>query len=114
MCENIEICDVYPIWSILQKEENYFTETLVDVFRYGTVPIFWGCPNIGDFFNEKGIMQFSTGPELIKILDSLSDDLYQNKLQYIKENFEIAKKYVSMDDTFAENLTKTIPEILND
>ena len=96
------------------KEENYFTATLVDVFRYGTVPIFWGCPNIGDFFNEKGIMQFSTGPELIKILDSLSDDLYQNKLQYIKENFEIAKKYVSMDDTFAENLVETIPEILND
>ena len=25
------------------KHNNYFTETLVDTFRCGTVPIFWGC-----------------------------------------------------------------------
>jgi hypothetical protein len=96
------------------KEQNYFTETLVDVFRHGTIPIFWGCPNVGDFFNDRGILQFNTGPELMSILDSLSEDLYTSKLEYVKENFEIAKKYVSMDDTFADNLIKTIPELLND
>jgi len=96
------------------KEQNYFTETLVDVFRHGTIPIFWGCPNVGEFFNDKGILQFNTGQELMSILDSLSEDLYNSKLEYVKENFEIAKKYVSMDDTFADNLIKTIPELLND
>jgi hypothetical protein len=50
----------------------------------------------------------------MSILDSLSEDLYTSKLEYVKENFEIAKKYVSMDDTFADNLIKTIPELLND
>jgi hypothetical protein len=96
------------------KEDNYFTETLVDVFRHGVIPIFWGCPNVGEFFNEKGILQFETGQQLIEILDNLSEDLYNSKIKYVKENFEIAKKYVSMDDTFAESLIKTIPEILND
>tara|TARA_A100001391_G_scaffold195356_1_gene172600 strand:+ start:184 stop:1107 length:924 start_codon:yes stop_codon:yes gene_type:complete len=96
------------------RENNYFTETLVDVFRHGTIPIFWGCPNVGDFFNEKGILRFETGQQLFDILDSLSEDLYNSKLEYVKENFEIAKKYVSMDDTFADNLIKTIPELLND
>ena len=93
------------------KHNNYFTETLVDVFRYGTIPIFWGCPNIGEYFNEKGILQFNTGAELVKILESLTPDLYDEKIEYIKENYELAKKYVSMDDTFARNLKK---EILND
>lgn len=96
------------------KEDNYFTETLVDVFRHGAIPIFWGCPNVEEFFNEKGILHFETGQQLIEILDNLSEDLYNSKLEYVKENFEIAKKYVSMDDTFATNLIKTIPELLND
>jgi len=59
-------------------------------------------------------LQFETGQQLIEILDNLSEDLYNSKLKYVKENFELAKKYVSMDDTFATNLIKTIPEILND
>ena len=104
----------FSITIMNSKEDNYFTETLVDVFRHGVIPIFWGCPNVGEYFNEKGILKFETGQQLIEILDNLSEDLYNSKLKYVKENFEIAKKYVSMDDTFAENLTKTIPEILND
>ena len=104
----------FSITIMNSKEDNYFTETLVDVFRHGTIPIFWGCQNVGEYFNEKGILQFETGQQLIKILDNLTDDLYDSKLEYVRENFEIAKKYVSVDDTFADNLIKTIPELLDD
>ena len=93
------------------KCNNYFTETLVDVFRYGTIPIFWGCENIGEYFNEKGILQFNTGQELVEILQNLSEGLYNEKAEYVKENYELAKQYVSMDDTFAKNLIK---EVLNE
>ena len=90
------------------KHNNYFTETLMDTFRCGTVPIFWGCDNIGDFFNEKGILKFNTGPELFEILDNLSEELYLEMMPYIKENYEIAKKYVCVDDMIAENLIETL------
>jgi hypothetical protein len=90
------------------KHNNYFTETLVDTFRCGTVPIFWGCENIGEFFNEKGILKFNTGPELFEILDNLSEGLYLEMIPYIKENYEIAKKYLCVDDMIAENLIKTL------
>jgi len=83
---------------------NYFTETLVDTFRLGTIPIFWGCDNIGEFFNEKGILRFNTGPELFEILDKLSVDLYESMYEHVKENYEIAKKYVCVDDIIAENI----------
>ena len=104
----------FSITIMNSKEDNYFTETLVDVFRHGTIPIFWGCENVGEYFDERGILQFNTGPELIKILDNLSEQQYYDRLQYVKKNYETAKKHVSMDDMFAENLIKTIPEILSE
>ena len=90
------------------KHDNYFTETLIDTFRCGTVPIFWGCDNIGDFFNTKGMLKFNTGPELFEILDSLSEELYLDMMPHIEENYETAKKYVCVDDIIAENIIKTL------
>ena len=81
---------------------------MVDTLRCGTVPIFWGCENIGEYFNEKGILQFNTGPELFNILDNLSEKQYYDMMPYIKENYEIAKKYVCVDDVIAENIITTL------
>tara|TARA_R110000824_G_scaffold12890_4_gene56209 strand:+ start:5859 stop:7013 length:1155 start_codon:yes stop_codon:yes gene_type:complete len=90
------------------KLNNYFTETLVDLFRYGTVPIFWGCDNIGEYFNLDGMMTFNNGPELFEILDQLSPEEYFKREAAIKENFELAKNYRSMNDTFADSLKKVL------
>lgn len=87
---------------------NYFTETLVDLFRYGTVPIFWGCDNIGEYFNLDGMLTFNSGPGLFKILDRLSPEEYFKREAAIKENFELAKNYRSMNDTFADSLKKVL------
>jgi len=40
--------------------------------------------------------------------------LYESKLDAVKENYELAKKYISMDDTFATNLINEFPELLDD
>ena len=105
---------VYIIIYIYCIRFNYFTETLVDVFRQGTIPIFWGCPNIAEYFNKDGILHFNTGQELFDILDNISEDLYERKLEAVRENNELAKQYVSMDDTFATNLINEFPELLDD
>ena len=88
------------------KHDHYFTETLVDTFRCGTIPIFWGCENIGEYFNEKGILKVNTGEELFSILNSLSEEKYKSMLEYVHENFELAKKYVCVDDVIADNLNE--------
>jgi hypothetical protein len=44
------------------QEENYFTEILIDCFLAWTVPVYWGCPNIYDYFPEESL-------ELIDIRD---------------------------------------------
>jgi len=109
--KNEPLKDYYFSITIMNsKQDNYFTETLVDVFRHGVIPIFWGCDNVGEYFNEDGILRFDTGPELFKILDNLSPDVYYKKIDAIKENFEIAKNYMSMNDTFADNLRRVLSE----
>lgn len=46
------------------REDNLFTEWLLDCFAVGTIPIFWGCPNVRSFFNTDGIIQFGTPDEI--------------------------------------------------
>ena len=90
------------------KHENYFTETLVDTFRCGTIPIFWGCDNIGDYFDQRGVLSFNTGPELFNILNNLSVEKYYDMLDHAKTNYEIAKKYLNVDDRLAEGIMEVI------
>ncbi|WP_297773642.1 glycosyltransferase family 10 [uncultured Roseovarius sp.] len=38
------------------RERNYFSEKLVDALLCGTIPIYWGAPNISDFFDPAAMM----------------------------------------------------------
>jgi hypothetical protein len=46
------------------RERNYFTEKIVDAILCETVPIYWGCPNIGDFLDPAGLVQCDTAEDL--------------------------------------------------
>lgn len=38
------------------SERNFFTEKLVDAVLCGTVPIYWGCPNLDAFMDTSGMV----------------------------------------------------------
>eukprot|EP00620_Florenciella_sp_RCC1587_P021099 CAMPEP_0182561832 /NCGR_PEP_ID=MMETSP1324-20130603/4262_1 /TAXON_ID=236786 /ORGANISM="Florenciella sp., Strain RCC1587" /LENGTH=60 /DNA_ID=CAMNT_0024774579 /DNA_START=220 /DNA_END=399 /DNA_ORIENTATION=+ len=38
------------------KSNGYFTEKLLDCFLTRTVPLYWGCPNIGEYFEVEGMI----------------------------------------------------------
>jgi len=75
--------------------DTYYTEKLLDCFLTGTIPIYWGTSKILDIFDPDGII-FLNDDGSVPII---SEDLYQSKIQAIKNNFEIAKKinYTSSD-----------------
>lgn len=75
------------------QHPNWFTEKLIDCLRTGTVPIYWGCPNISDFFNTKGFIIVNSLDEIINTVNNLTDEDYTSRLEYIKENFITALKY---------------------
>ena len=81
----------------------------MDVILSGCVPIYWGCPNIENIFNIKGILVFNTIEELAQIINNITNTTYTEMKPYIEENFNIAKKYIDWDD----NLIKIIHNRLN-
>lgn len=80
------------------KLDYYFTEKLIDSFITGTVPIYWGCPSIGKFFNLDGMIIFNDVNELEEILNSLTVDKYNSMLKAVNENFEEAKHYLMVEN----------------
>ncbi len=85
------------------KIDYYFTEKLIDSFMTGTVPIYWGCPSIGDFFNLDGILVFNNLNDLFIHLNDLSLDKYNKMLEAVKENFELAKQFLIAEDWIYNN-----------
>lgn len=87
--------------------KNYFTEKIIDCFMSYTIPIYWGCPNIGDFFNMDGILFFNNELELIKILDNLNEFDYTKRIKAIEENYKIAyEKYGFFFDRVIDLVSK--------
>jgi len=82
------------------QKDFYYTDKILDCAITGTVPIYWGPRNIGDFFNPRGILRFDHPDELKEILKNLDEQMYNDMLPYIKENYEKAKYYMIQDDFF--------------
>jgi hypothetical protein len=80
------------------KRDYWFTEKLIDCFATGTIPIYWGCPSIGDFFNTDGMLIFDSMDELETILDNCNEELYNSKLDEIKDNFKKYKNFLLPDE----------------
>ena len=83
---------------------NYFTEKIVDCLAVGTVPIYWGCPNIGDFFDERGILSFESPGELQAILASATPQKYAELAEVVAHNFAESLQYEITEDWFAEHV----------
>lgn len=89
-------------------ENFYFSEKLVDCFYTGTVPIYYGFPQVSDFFDIGGIIQFKTIEELEAILKSLTPEMYEERKKHIQNNFLRADEYVVMEKSMWLNGIKDI------
>lgn len=86
------------------KRDFWFTEKLIDCLVTGSIPIYWGCPSISNFFNTDGFVIFDTLPELKEKLKLCTPEYYESKMPAIRENFELARKYFLAEDWLAENV----------
>jgi hypothetical protein len=73
--------------------KNWFTEKLIDCLITSTIPIYKGCPNIGDFFDRSGIITFDTISELEYILNNINESFFKMKIETINKNRMEATKY---------------------
>lgn len=73
---------------------NMFTEKITDCFMTGTIPIYYGMPNIGDFFNKDGIIILDENFDI----NDLTVELYRSKKAAVLDNFKRAKKLLCAED----------------
>ena len=86
------------------SHDNYFTEKIIDCFIFRTVPIYFGCPNINNFFNPRGIITFNAVDELIGICNGLSREDYIDRLSAVYENQARCMQYLHLGNTVARKL----------
>jgi len=75
------------------KIDKYYTEKITDCFALGTIPIYWGTDRISEDFNSDGIIKWEEGFDFSK----LTKELYDEKINAVRDNFERVKKHISSD-----------------
>ena len=88
--------------------KNYFSEKTIDCLITGTVPVFWGCENISDFFDTRGFIFFDSVREYKQIRDSLTKEKYLEMLPYIEKNYALSLNYIKFAKRVEAEIDKRI------
>ena len=91
------------------SDDNYFTEKLVDACLLETVPIYWGAPNISEYFDVKGFIICKNFEEIKYAVSKMSDEDYLSRIKWIKKN----KKTASYHADFKKRAAQIIRQSLN-
>lgn len=75
------------------RERNCFTEKLIDAVLCRTVPIYWGCPNIGDFMDTSGMILCENEAQIRAALAGMSEADYAARLPGLKAALTGAEAY---------------------
>lgn len=86
------------------KRNNWFTEKLIDCLQTKTIPIYWGCPNIVNWFNLDGFIIVDSLEDIINACNSINESTYQDKISAVEENFEKSKKFATISDRLIEKI----------
>lgn len=68
------------------RAEGYFTEKLIDCFLCYCVPIYWGAPDIQEFFDPRGMICCNSKTEIQNRLKNLSHEKFEQYLPFVQQN----------------------------
>ena len=96
---------------------GYCTEKIVQAFASGTVPIYWGDPDVTKYFNPKAFIncnEYDSINDVLKVVKALDEDdnLYKQMLSepaIVNEEYKIEK----LQDDFCEWLVRIVSQEKN-
>jgi hypothetical protein len=79
------------------SQKYYFSEKLIDCLLTKTIPIYYGCTNIPEYFDTRGwiILETTNVFELIHKASTLPK--YEDFTEVIEHNYREAMKYKDFD-----------------
>jgi len=87
------------------SDGHYFTEKICNCLASKTVPIYWGCPNISDYFNKQGIIYCETAYDVFAQVHNILENPeaeYEKRKGAIECNYQLVQKYRRYADLFLE------------
>ena len=99
-----ETLDEYMFSIVVENSvsENYFTEKLLNCFAVGAVPIYLGCSNVGEFFDDAGIIRVGRWTNFKRLIRSLTPEAYYRRMCAIQNNHSLCKQYEVLEDFIYE------------
>jgi hypothetical protein len=85
------------------RQLNYFTEKLIDCLITKTIPIYYGCPNIDQWFDTTGWIILET-PTIEELHSKCNIGDYNSYNTTVEANYISAKKYISYIDNIKINI----------
>lgn len=90
------------------KQEFFFSEKIIDCFLTKTIPIFWGTPRIGEYFNTNGMYLVENINDILNVCNSLTPEDYSKKLEFIEENFKKSQNYLDLPKRIKEKIEQNL------
>lgn len=99
---------MYSICVENSSNKGYHTEKIIDAFLSKTIPVYWGCKNIGDFYDMDGIIYCNDENEIIQKVNQLTPEYYKTKMNAINFNYKTAKYYADIFGRFVEKIKEIV------
>jgi hypothetical protein len=107
--------DKYPLFESMfsicienVKKNFYFSEKLIDCFLCKSIPIYYGCNNIKNYFNTDGMILINDFDDFLLKVNKLDESFYNSKKEVIDENYFKALKWVD----YGKRIISKINEVL--
>lgn len=92
------------------QEPHYFTEKILDAMVCTTIPIYWGTPNIGDYFNTDGMHICNSFNDIITAIRNLTDKPDAQMLQAAEANRQRALAYNDLPQRICIAVSKYVDQ----
>lgn len=86
------------------RERDYFSEKLIDAILCETVPIYWGCPNIGDYLDTSGMILCKSEADIRAALTDCTPARYDALAPALRAIKERAAHYGALYERAAKAL----------
>jgi hypothetical protein len=90
--------------------KNFFSEKIVDCFQAKTIPVYYGCTNIENFFNLHGIIVCRNSDDIINVCNGLSPEVAYLMQPAVEENYARSLKYLGYIRRIEEYIKKLLDE----
>lgn len=90
------------------RNSYYYSEKLIDCLITKTVPLYWGHTEIGEYFNDNGMIIIDTVDDIIRVCNQLTPEVYERFLPVLGDNYQRGLRVYKYEDILKEAMLKAI------